>query len=252
LSRRETADPDAVWAEVMPLWNALHGDDADVGLYRRLVRRDGARRPVVELGVGYGRVARHVLPDVGVDASAGALRRCALLAPAVRLLAADVADYTLPEPAGFSYAPQNLLSLLPDGAPPRFFAAVWRNTRPGGRFAFDAAVPRPDRLPRRPAGPVLRGRVGRVNVWYRMEAVCASPGHGVRVEVHHALEWVDPAGRVEVHRDYPPLSLRYREPDRVRCLLEEAGWVVEHVWGGFDGRPLTRRSSRQVWLVRRP
>lgn len=205
--------------------------------------------PVVELGIGYGRLARHVQPDVGVDLSPAALRMCADTVPTVRQVLADVTDYTLDDLAAFTYAPQNLLSLLRVGTVQRFLTCVHRNTLPGGRFAFDAAVPDWDRMSPRLGVPLLRGRVDGITVWYQMDVVDRARWV---LEVNHTLEWEDPDTGAMVCRQYPPLAVRYLPPARVGALLSDAGWEVEGSWGGFAGQPLTDTSTRQVWLVRRP
>jgi hypothetical protein len=233
-----------VWTEAMPLWNAVE-DDADIVFYQRVARMAG--RPLVELGIGYGRVASRLRPEYGVDNAPEVLAPCLRAAPDTAVLVASAEDYTLPEPAALTYAPQNLLSLLPDGGVPRLLATAFRNTRPGGLLALDAAVPQWDRIRRRGTAPVLHGQVGRLRM-----SVRAEPATSGELRMYQVFEWLDRDGRVAEQREYPPIPVRYVEPARVGSLLTGAGWQVTGNWGGFAGQPLTTGSTRQVWLARRP
>ena len=248
------SDRDAVWHEVLPLWNAAGGradEHGDVAFYLRLVA--GAARPVVELGVGYGRVARWTRPDYGVDESVQMLRSCADRAPGMTLVDARLQDYALAEPAALSYAPQNLLSLL--GSPDEVMdalAGVRRNTRPGGKFAFDVAVPDWSRIRSRLDRQLAHGQVGPLLLSYRAELVGIDPGgQQGSLLMHHVVERLDPAGAVCARIQYPPVPVDYFTPRRWGEMLARAGWQVQECWGGLCGEPLTARSRQQVWLVHR-
>ncbi|HET8642075.1 MAG TPA: hypothetical protein VFM37_09050 [Pseudonocardiaceae bacterium] len=246
--------PDDFWCEGLPLWNATEtkGDEhADVGFYLRLIAR--SQRPVVELGVGYGRVARWTRPEYGVDESVRMLRRCAPLVPGMRPVAARVHEYWLPERAAFTYAPQNLMSLV--GGPEQTLealAAVHRNTRRGGRFAFDVAVPDWDRITSRLDQPLVKGQVGSARVGYRAELVSVDPkgGHGA-FRMHHFVDQLDEDGEVLTRVRYRPVAIDYYCPRRWREMLTRTNWRVQRCWGGFAGEPLTGASRRQAWLVSR-
>lgn len=247
-------EPDAVWTEVLPLWNAVgHGGDeqADVGFYLRLIVSTG--RPVVELGVGYGRVARWTKPDYGVDQSVVALRSCAPLVPGVTLVISRLQDYVLSERAVLSYAPQNLLCLL--GGPQDALdalSAVRRNTEPGGQLAFDVAVPHWDRIRSRLDRSVVHGQVGSLRLSYRTELLdVADAPDQTALRMHHVVEQLDSAGRVRSRIRYPPVPVHYFSPPRWRDMLTMTNWRVRRCWGGFAGEPLTRASRRQIWLVSR-
>lgn len=247
-------DPDAVWHEVLPLWNAVHGDaseQADVGYYLKLVA--ACRRPAVELGVGYGRVARWTRPDYGVDQSATMLRRSTSRVPGMTVVAAKVQDYLLSQPAALSYAPQNLLCLL--GAPEETLGALWnirRNTAARGQLAFDVAVPHWDRIRSRLGRDLLRGQVGPLRLLYRAELleVDATAGQGSLL-MHHTVERLDSTGELASRISYPPVPVYYYTQRRWHDMLARTGWQVRECLGGFAGEPLTTASKQQVWLVHR-
>jgi hypothetical protein len=45
--------------------------------------------------------------------------------------------------------------------------------------------------------------------------------------------------------------VRLFEPGDLRCLLQEAGLVVEHEMGDYQGSALTAESPRAIFLTRR-
>ena len=247
------SDPDALWYEVLPLWNATEGrgeEHADVGFYLRMIA--GADRPVVELGVGYGRVARWTRPDYGVDESVPLLDRCAELVPDMRRVAARLHEYWLPEHAALSYAPQNLLSLV--GGPQEtldVLSTVRRNTERGGRLVFDVAVPDWERIRSRLDRPLVKGQVGSLRVGYSAELV-SNPraGHGA-LRMHHFVDQLDEVGEVRTRIQYRPVAIDYYSPRLWHDMLARTNWNVQRCWGGFDGEPLTDGSRLQVWLVSR-
>ncbi len=251
---RTRDEPDAVRHEILPLWNATvggGGEQEDVGYYLRLVA--ATRRPVVELGVGYGRVARWTRPDYGVDESVRMLRHSSARVPGMTVVVARVQDYMVSERARLSYAPQNLMSLL--GGPDETMEAlstIWRNTAPHGELAFDVAMPNWDRIRAQLDRPQIRGQVGDLRLSYLAEllSVDTHAGHGA-LRMHHLVERLDTAGEVRTRISYPPLPVHYFSPRRWSDLLARTGWLTQDCWGGFNNEPLRTSSRRQVWLVRR-
>ncbi len=79
------------FADVYDQWYADLGDGTDLAAYVERHRGDG---PVLELGVGSGRVVAalesHGCTVVGLDASAAMLRKCRLRHAATRLVRADM------------------------------------------------------------------------------------------------------------------------------------------------------------------
>ncbi|HEY0637887.1 MAG TPA: class I SAM-dependent methyltransferase [Pseudonocardiaceae bacterium] len=246
--------PDAVWTEVLPLWHAANGqveEQSDVGFYMR--QAAAAARPAVELGIGYGRVARWIRPEYGVDPSEGVLRRCVVNVRSTTPLVARAQDYELPTRAGFTYAPDHLMSLVGgEQQVVQLLANVHRNTRPRGIFAFDAPVPDWQRIRSRLDRTLPRGRVGEMLLSYRAELVsydrAARQGS---LRMHHLIERLDVTGKVCSRIHYPPVSVDYISPRRYRALLEHTGWRIVSYHGGFAGEPLTRDSRSQVWVVTR-
>ena len=138
-----TYDP---FAEIYDEWAAVMTEDVAV-LRRACPGSDG---PIVELGVGTGRVAIPVAretgrPVLGIDSSPAMLdlaRKAASDASVqVELREGDMRELSLDEPAALIYCPFRALLHLPTWADRRrLFERVAASLRPGGRFAWNAFV----------------------------------------------------------------------------------------------------------------
>ena len=125
----------------------------DVSFYVDEAVRAGS--PVVELGVGTGRIAVPVAAAgvhvIGVDASAGMLEVCREHAETVGvadLLDLRLGDLTQPpvdERVRLVTCPfRSLLHMLDDDQRLRALRAAWELLVPGGRFVFDVFAPAAD------------------------------------------------------------------------------------------------------------
>jgi SAM-dependent methyltransferase len=121
----------------------------DVGFYIEEARR--ASGPVVELGVGTGRIAVPTAAEgirvIGVDSSPGMLEVCrqrAELAGVSELIDLRLGDLEQPpvqERVGLVTCPfRSLLHLLDDDARLRAFRAARELLVPGGRLVFDVCL----------------------------------------------------------------------------------------------------------------
>lgn len=249
-----TADFDA-WADIYRIWTEL-SPDTDAAFYRRIAAAAG--RPVVDLGVGLGRLAARLGSDAGPDAAidvgidvsdamlAEARRR---LGGAVRLVKASIADYALDEPAAFSYAGQNTLNHVAPAEQPVVFHTVFRNTRPGGRFAFETALALPARLRMRDRVPVLRTYAGGIVV-HDITRLTDAQAH--RAELIGMVERLDGDGRVVERRYFPPIPFTFLTVEAVTGWAARAGWEIESVHADPHGTALTAESPSAMWCLRRP
>ena len=46
------------------------------------------------------------------------------------------------------------------------------------------------------------------------------------------------------------LEVHFRYPNEVLRLLEAAGFTIDQVFGGFDGRPLDSTAEDLIWVAR--
>ena len=218
--------------------------------------------PVVELGVGNGRIAieaaRRGKPIIGVDSSAEMLKLCqqqaeaAGVADLLTLIQADFRDFTLPEPAQLIAIPFHTIGHLVTLDDKRVgLRHIHGQLAPGGRLIFDHFIFDPE-VARQHQGVGLRG-----------EYTDAATGHDflLWVTVRHDFEaqtmriiaWTDELGDdgVVLQRKYRCLSFSWLKPQQTRALLEETGFQVEALYGDFDRRPFGEESPEQVWVARR-
>jgi len=222
-------------AELYDPWSASVVED--VGFYLDEARRSGG--PVVELGVGTGRIAVPIAADgmqvIGVDSSRGMLdvcaRRAALAGVDLDLRVGDLREPPLHERVPLVICPfRSLLHMQTDDDRRRVLAAVQRLLRPGGRFVFDVFTPGADdiahtheRWLEREPGIFERAR------WDEDARTLTLTVRGPDGETTMALSW---------------LSV-----EEWRALLEESGFEVEACYGWFDRKPFSGGDD-SVWIAR--
>lgn len=223
----------------------------------------GEPGPVVELGVGDGRIAvaaalrgRSV---IGVDLSTAMLDQCRARAARagvldrLTLLNADFRDFQLDQPAGLIALPYHSLGhLVALDDKRRAFAQVFSQLRPGGRFIFDdflmttLLVSQMRQVQLRAEYPLANG--AHALLW--VTSLVDEAAQSIRV-----VTWedeIDPDGTM-ARRRYRRLSLSWLEPAQARALLTDAGFVIESCFGDFDRAPFADGSAReQIWVALRP
>jgi SAM-dependent methyltransferase len=223
----------------------------------------GSAGPVVELGVGNGRicieVARRGGRVFGVDSSTKILELCrgraeqAGVADRLTLIQADFRDFELPEPARLITIPFHSIGhLLTREDKLAALRNIHRRLAPGGRLVFDHFIFDPDY-------PVPSGMAS-------LRAETKDPETGrdrliwetsIRDEASQVIdlfactEDLDEGG-VVLKRRYRRSRISWLSPDESRRLLEETGFEIESVYGDFNRDPLSEASPEQIWFARRP
>ena len=231
----------------------------DVTFYLELARR--ARGPVLELGVGSGRVAQQLAREgvdiLGVDASTAMLkhareRRAKLPAAAQRrwqLRQADLRSFRSRRRFALVIAPFNtFMHLYTRRDWERALATARKHLQPRGKLAFDVLLPDPAELARDP-DRLYRGHPVRV------------PGQPHRYRYGETFEY-DPVSQVQLvtmHFDAPdphqqdsfitPLCQRQCFPAELDMLLHYNGWQVRHRYGDFEKGKLDDASLSQVIIA---
>jgi SAM-dependent methyltransferase len=213
----------------------------DVDYYVELARESGG--PVVELGVGTGRIAIPTatagIRVIGVDSSPGMLEVCrdeaerAGVGALVDLRLGDLKRPPVEERVPLVTCPfRAFLHLGDDGERLEALAAAHDLLTPGGRFAFDVFEPDADDIEE------TNGR------WLERE-----PG------IFERADWDEHARTltlsVRAEDGASTLVLSWISPGEWLDLLRTAGFRVEELYGWFDRRPYAGGED-SIWIARRP
>jgi SAM-dependent methyltransferase len=213
----------------------------DVTFYVEEARR--AAPPVVELGVGTGRIAVPVAADgirvIGVDSSQGMLDVCrehaelAGVADLVELRLADLREPPVEERVELVLCPfRSYLHMQTDEERLVALAAARELLVPGGRLIFDVFRPGPDDIAETHGRWLEREpKIFERADWDTGSRTLTLSVRGPSGETTMSLAWLS-------HREW-------------RELLERAGFQVEALYGWFDRRPY-RGGEDMVWVARRP
>jgi SAM-dependent methyltransferase len=226
-------------AELYDPWSKSVTEDVD--FYVAEARKAGG--PVVELGVGTGRIAvptvRAGVRVIGVDSSAGMLEVCrrrgeeAGVAELLDLRLGDLRRPPVEERVRLVTAPfRSFLHLGSDADRLEALAAAWGLLEPGGRLVFDVFAPSRADVEETHARWLER----EPGIWERADwdlerRVLTLSVRGGRGETTMELAWI--------------------APEEWRGLLEQAGFDVLACYGWFDMRPYSGGEDT-VWLARRP
>ncbi len=210
----------------------------DVAFYVDECVRSGG--PVLELGVGTGRIAVPVaaagVPIVGVDLSAGMLEvaheRASLAGVSVDLRLGDMRDPPVDGTFPLVIIPfRSLLHMETDRDRRTVLRVVARALAPGGRFVFDVFTPGADDI------ADTHGR------WLERE-----PGIWERADWDERTRTL--ILRVRGDGADAEMSLAWLSVPEWRELLRDEGWTVDAVYGWFDRSPW-RGGGDSVWVCRR-
>jgi SAM-dependent methyltransferase len=212
----------------------------DVPFYVAEARKAGG--PIVELGVGTGRIAVPTaaagISVIGVDSSARMLeicRRRAEGAGVVELLDLRLGDLSAPPVSErvqlVTCAFRAYLHLPDEAARVKAFAAARDLLLPGGRLIFDVFAPRRDDIEE------THGR------WIEREP-----------EIFERADWDEEAQTLTLSVRGPggegTMRLAWISEPEWRQTLEKAGLEIERSYGWFDYRPY-RSGEDMVFVARR-
>jgi len=236
---RESGSAYDAIAELYDPWSRSVTED--VAFYIDEARRVGG--PVVELGVGTGRIAVPTAAEgirvIGIDSSPGMLAVCrerAELAGVADLLDLRLGELTEPpveERVRLVTCPfRSFLHLLDDRERLRALRAAWQLLVPGGRLVFDVFAPGADDI------ATTHAR------WIEREA-----------DIFERADW-DSRERtltlsVRGESGATTFTHAWLSPEEWRTLLERAGFQVIGCFGWFDRRPYAGGEDT-VWIARRP
>jgi len=198
--------------------------------------------PVVELGVGTGRIAIPTaaagIDVIGVDASAEMLAVCAArareagLESRLDLRLGDLRHPPVQGPVPLVTCPfRAYLHLTSDAERLEAFAAAWKLLEPSGRLVFDVFAPSQEDIAE------TDGR------WLERE-----PGIWERADWDLELQTLTLSVRGETGES--TMTLFWLAPERWHALLGEAGFTVEACYDWFDRRPYAGGEDT-IWIARK-
>lgn len=227
-----------VWAPDYDDWAAEMTED--VPFYVELARE--AAEPIVELGVGTGRVAIPIAREtgkrvIGIDSSPAMLevgRERAGDLP-IDFREGDFRSFTLDEPVELVICPFRALMHTPTWRDKRrVFESVAAALKPGGRFAWNAFV----------FSPFIAAR---------LHGQKQTRGSDLWEIVHH----VPADSRIDLERGRGDradgmVRLWWATKSEWEGLLDVSGLETEALYGWFDRRPFDEDSLEFVWVARKP
>jgi SAM-dependent methyltransferase len=238
---RDSAAPQGSYDSIAGLYDAWSRSVIeDVTFYVEEAKR--SRGPVVELGVGTGRIAVPIaqagLDVVGIDSSEGMLavaRAAGEVAGAAHRLDLRLGDFRDPPvegPVPLVICPfRSLLHLQDDDERRRALGAIYGLLGPGGRFVFDVFAPAQDDI------DDTHGR------WLERE-----PG------IFERADWDTGTRTLTLSVRGPSgettMTLAWLSPLEWRMLLDQSGFEVEACFGWFDRRPYAGGEDT-IWVARR-
>ena len=211
----------------------------DVPFYVAEARKAGG--PVVELGVGTGRIAipiaHRVIHVIGIDSSRAMLDACrrraedAGVADRVELRLGDLRRPPIDEPVSLVICPfRSYLHLADDGERVEALEAARAALLPGGRLVFDVFAPAPEDIAE------THGR------WLEREP-----------DIYERADWNTEARTLTLSVRGPEgaatMALSWITRDEWQRLLEETGFTVEACYGWFDRTPY-RGGEDMIFLAR--
>lgn len=247
----------AAYDPIVDYYDLEHADfEEDIALYRSLA--DVVGDPILELGCGTGRILLPLAEDgyhvTGVDGSATMLERARSRAEErgtsdlVRFEHADIrtADVAPGGPFGLVIVGLNTLLHLPTQEDQRsLLAAAHRALDPRGQLVIDILNPTPHLLVELSRGVTHEGTWphpagGVVDKWSSRELIATEQRLATTIWYDHTL----PDHRV--HRARAAFTLRYVHLAELVLMLEMAGFVEWHAYGGYELEPFDDGAERLV------
>jgi SAM-dependent methyltransferase len=244
--------PDSYGAAFADVYDDWYGDVSDVAATVAALRELAGAGPLLELGVGTGRLALPLaaagVEVHGLDASEAMLARLRAK-PGGDAVTLTLGDMATDLPAGpFTLvlcAYNTFFNLGSEEAQAVCFAGVAARLRPGGRFVLEAFVPEAfvPEDPRR-SGSSVEVRdlaLDRVVLSVARYDASTQDAHGQFVELTEA-------GGVRLR----PWAIHWATPTQLDEMATAAGFALERRSAGWSGEPFTAASDEHVSIYRVP
>lgn len=256
----------AEWAKWYDLFYSTESGD-EVEFYLEQAVASGG--PVLEIGVGTGRIAIPVaergIETFGVDASAEMLAVAEAKASAqsplsgeLTLLEADMRtlDLARKDFALVMIPARTLLLAASYDEQLATLCCAARHLRPGGKLVFNVFNPTPELIYDDSEEPVGIGEATdlRSGKRYRLSAVNRFDNDNQINDAVQVVTEIGSHGTSEAESEVArlPVRLRYSFPHELFSMLEETGLEVENVFGSFNSEPFSEDSEEIIFVARRP
>jgi len=197
--------------------------------------------PVLELGVGTGRIARRLaargIPVDGIDVSdvmLAELRRRAGDLP-IRAIKSDLADLELTRRYSLVFCVWNTFySVRTSEQQARCVQAVADALLPGGAFVIEVFVPTPDYF--------TNGQAVRVRE-------ITADSVSLQVSLHDPSRQTVASQHVVIRRDsvrLHPHEIRYAWPSEIDAMADSAGLRLKERWAGWRHQPFDQAAREHV------
>ncbi|WP_434739739.1 class I SAM-dependent DNA methyltransferase [Micromonospora sp. SH-82] len=222
------------------------GDPGDTEETIQWLADNAGDGPVLELGVGTGRVAVPLANrgiDVhGIDASEGMLGKLKAKPGGDRVTVhvADFTDFTLPYTFSMAYAVFDTLPFVTDQESQiRCFERVADVLAPGGRFVVQCSIPDPARYDRGQRTQTLRVEKDHVLMTFtRRERITQRSAIQFAVLGAEGIKFF-------------PMYVRSVMPSEMDLMARVAGLTLEAQWADWAGRPLVDSCQRYISIYRK-
>ena len=230
-------------ADVYDQWHAGMDPSATVEVLASLA----GSGPVLELGIGTGRIAIPLagrgLEVHGIDASPAMVEhmRAKPGGGGIEVTFGHLADVAVDRSFPLIFIAFNtFFALVTQDDQVRCFANVAHGLEPGGRFAMEGFVPDVARFDRGQRVHVMGMDVDRVRL---------------DVSRHHPVEQRVDAQHVVLSASgvrLVPVVLRYAWPSELDLMARLAGLRLRHRWGGWNREPFDDASVKHVSVYEKP
>jgi SAM-dependent methyltransferase len=231
------------FADVYDDWYQEIGDVESTVDFLAQLAAEFAPLPVLELGVGTGRLAvplaGHGVHVVGLDASAGMLAKLAKNDPAgsITTCLGDMVDDQPIGPFGLVYVAFNtFFNLLSEARQQACFAAVAERLQPGAALVIEAFVPEPQ-----PGSSVA---VRSMTVESVVLSVTTHDEDAQTAQGHY-ISFSESRG-VQMR----PWAIRYATVDQLDAMAVAAGFRMAQRWEDAPGTQFTADSPRHITVYR--
>ena len=233
------------FADIYDEWyRGISDVDQTVALLAELCERTDDL-PVVELGVGTGRLALPLAervaprPVIGIDSSAEMLDVMRAKCPehSIATIVGDMVDDMPSGPLGLVFVAYNTLFNLRSAERQRgCFAAVAERLAPNGSFVIEAFVPEDP--------PRIGDHIDVRDLTADRVVLSIARRHPDDQSVDGQFVELTEAGGVRLR----PWSIRYAAPSELDGMATDAGLHLEARWESFDKTPFSDDSVRHVSL----